>query len=410
MSTNTPILRPAPDGTLPLPTFLGVLSQYGTFRSLARCLDTRDMFNLRLLSKELVDNYKAYIHVRWDPNRRQKRFVNKPEDFRSMMGRYDAIISGSFVFQFLDDVTWLESGIDIFMPKGNATDFGDYFVEKEGYKFSLRCQAGPHGDNPSHSHAKGTDPVPSKWILHYGWNEYHDLEQRLLGLSGAHFSGTTTQYRLKSLEKCSTKHMTKYATRGWKTMGIMLKPEPSSGSIRTNTVRRVGDSKSWKLSLDVTGVDSSSTPDCAIEHSYFYLNNIATLYYICEATEYRNDVLKYRYTRSAFIGHRLRIVTVAELLRLNPQDIPENVVLPTLSEMMSPKYPMYTFMEIIPMPESWNYIDSQIPNWSKEWEAEALADDKKTAQVKAAGGSQPDVGANGAGGVSARGGDSGRNL
>ena len=103
-------------------------------------------------------------------------------------------------------------------------------------------------------------------------------------------------------------------------------------------------------------------------------------------------------------------MTVAELLRLNPQDIPENVVLPTLSEMMSPKYPMYTFMEIIPMPESWNYIDSQIPNWSKEWEAEALADDKKTAQVKAAGGSQPDVGANGAGGVSARGGDSGRNL
>ena len=135
MSTNTPILRPAPDGTLPLPTFLGVLSQYGTFRSLARCLDTRDMFNLRLVSKELVDNYKAYIHVRWDPNRRQKRFVNKPEDFRSMMGRCDAIISGSFVLQFLDDVTWLESGIDIFMPKGNATDFGDYFVEKEGYKF-----------------------------------------------------------------------------------------------------------------------------------------------------------------------------------------------------------------------------------------------------------------------------------
>ena len=52
-----------------------------------------------------------------------------------MMGRYDAIISGSFVLQFLDDVTWLESGIDIFMPKGNATDFGEYFVEKEGYKF-----------------------------------------------------------------------------------------------------------------------------------------------------------------------------------------------------------------------------------------------------------------------------------
>tara|TARA_R110002060_G_scaffold64082_1_gene73278 strand:+ start:134 stop:556 length:423 start_codon:yes stop_codon:yes gene_type:complete len=110
-----------------------------------------------------------------------------------------------------------------------------------------------------------------------------------------------TQYRLKSLEKCSAKHMTKYASRGWKTMGIMLKPEPSSGSIRTNTVRWVGDSKSWKLILDVTGVDPSSTPDCAIEHSYFYLNNIATLYYICEATEYRNDVLKYRYTRS--VGH-----------------------------------------------------------------------------------------------------------
>lgn len=167
-----------------------------------------------------------------------------------------------------------------------------------------------------------------------------------------------TQYRLKSLEECSTKHMTKYANRGWKIMGTMVNPGSSSGSFRTNTVRRVGNSKSWKLILDVTGVIPSMMPNSVIEHSYFYLSKLGDTY-TCEATKCRNHALKYKYTRSvrpdshhsktfwAFIGHRLRIVTVAEILRLNPQEIPEDIVVPTLSEMMSPKHLMYTFMEKI---------------------------------------------------------------
>ena len=126
-------------------------------------------------------------------------------------------------------------------------------------------------------------------------------------------------------------------------------------------------------------------------------------HYTCEATEYSNDALKYKCTRSvgpdshhsktfwAFIEYRLRIVTVAEILRLDPQEIPEDIVLRTLCEMMSPKRLLYTFMEKIPKPESWSYIDSQIPNWSKEWETKVLADKKKAAQVRAAGEPQPDA-------------------
>ncbi|PVH84600.1 hypothetical protein DL98DRAFT_611435 [Cadophora sp. DSE1049] len=403
MSTDIPAPRPALFPAEPSPTFLNQFNQYENFRTLARCLDTRNLFNLRLVSKDLAENYRSYVHLRWDPNRRLKRFVNNPEELRSMMGRYDAIISGSFVLQFLDDVTWLESDLDIFVPKGNAKHFGEYLMEKEGYKQEREVIATDEyiveniektttyhrydakQDRADKIQVIATQKAPVLSLMNgfcttagmniMTWSNVYSVFPEHT------FLEPRTQYPLKSEPESSAKHLTKYTARGWKPLGAMLNPEPNSGSIRPNGIRRIGDSKSWKLSLDVADIISPSIPDFVIEHSYFYMSKFGMAYYTCDAAEYSNDALKYKYTGLVghtshctfwrFVGHRLRIVTVAELLKLNPEQTPEIAALPALSEMMTPKYPMKTFMGRIQKPESWSYIDSQIPHWSKGWEAKS---------------------------------------
>ncbi len=70
-----------------------------------------------------------------DVNQRLKRFVDNPQAFRSQMALNDALISGSFVLQFLDVVLWKESDIDVFIKDGpNAIAFGRYLLSSEGYQ------------------------------------------------------------------------------------------------------------------------------------------------------------------------------------------------------------------------------------------------------------------------------------
>lgn len=67
--------------------------------------------------------------------------------------------------------------------------------------------------------------------------------------------------------------------------------------------RHVGDSKTWKLPLDVTGIDISSVPDFVIENAFFMLNErIATddigAYYHIKAEALEISIFQYTYTEA----------------------------------------------------------------------------------------------------------------
>lgn len=52
------------------------------------------------------------------------------------MGRYNALVSGSVALQLFERTLWKESDLDIFMETGESAEaFGDYIMEKEGYKY-----------------------------------------------------------------------------------------------------------------------------------------------------------------------------------------------------------------------------------------------------------------------------------
>jgi hypothetical protein len=60
------------------------------------------------------------------------------------MGKYDALISGSFAIQFFDHVSWTESDLDIYVEgEESAKAMGRYLVEQEKYKFVERTPNQP---------------------------------------------------------------------------------------------------------------------------------------------------------------------------------------------------------------------------------------------------------------------------
>ena len=66
-------------------------------------------------------------------DRALRRFVDNPHQFRSKLGEYNAIVSGSFALQFFDRVVWPESDLDIFILDSRREGFMAYLCESEGY-------------------------------------------------------------------------------------------------------------------------------------------------------------------------------------------------------------------------------------------------------------------------------------
>lgn len=61
--------------------------------------------------------------------------MRDPIRLRSLLGKHDALISGSFVIQFFDGVLWKESDLDVYMEDGmSAKAFNHHLIEVEGYK------------------------------------------------------------------------------------------------------------------------------------------------------------------------------------------------------------------------------------------------------------------------------------
>lgn len=128
------------------------------FANLCSYLDASDLFALRQVSKQLIPDLDSHFRIRWNVNRSLKRFVRDPQVLRSIMAQYDALICGSFFIQFLDNVLWKESDLDIFVREEHTDEFGRHLVENEGYRSHTRS---PHEEPYSYDNVKvlSEDPV-----------------------------------------------------------------------------------------------------------------------------------------------------------------------------------------------------------------------------------------------------------
>jgi hypothetical protein len=123
-------------------------------------------------------------------------------------------------------------------------------------------------------------------------------------------------FMLQSLNDSNWKGLLKYGDRRWKNR-TSAEDERPAGKILPQSLepkpfdhfRRVGDSKTWMVELDIEVVGRPSTPDFVLEHAYFATENAtydigrrrrriqpSPSFYV-NALEYTNSVLQYNYTQ-----------------------------------------------------------------------------------------------------------------
>ena len=112
--------------------FLGIRDDYPMFNMIARCLDIRDIISLTRTCKQLHHLYQKLLPRFWDIDRSLRPYFNDPKRLRSLMAKYNVLLAGEFVLQFLDRVpAWPGTVFQfyIYTPEGsNANwDFQELF-------------------------------------------------------------------------------------------------------------------------------------------------------------------------------------------------------------------------------------------------------------------------------------------
>ncbi|KAK0107305.1 hypothetical protein ONS95_004002 [Cadophora gregata] len=358
------INQPAPSRVAP--TLLDILEQYGIFNALCCRLDTASLFALRRVTKSLHGDFAAHAKERWNVNRRLKHFVKHPQGLRTMMARYNALISGSFVIQFFDDDFWKGSDLDIYVEREAAAAFGTYLAQNEEYRFEksstiehnydlsgiYKTDTYLRGEKDSGNETKiqiiSTRSIPVSCMLgcftstavmnFMSWNAAYSMFPELTFLEPRRqLKLCTGQEDDNEMERIQA-HVEKYRKLGWKLLPQQDTKESPSPSLQVERTRRVGDHFSWKLALDVDGVQPSSVPDYVLEHCHFGIrcsnNSMGTEAreesYESGAYDLTSHVLKYKYTYStskadfwhAFMSTRLHGLIIAELREVDEDTLP----------------------------------------------------------------------------------------
>ncbi|EPS38477.1 hypothetical protein H072_7790 [Dactylellina haptotyla CBS 200.50] len=95
-------------------------------------LEPQDTLRLLRTCKALYE----FKYELWSINRSLRRFVDDPIAFRSLMARYNAIVSGSHALQFLARIKWPKSDLDLYVTEdGGIAAFASHLVAKEGYSY-----------------------------------------------------------------------------------------------------------------------------------------------------------------------------------------------------------------------------------------------------------------------------------
>ncbi|RYP78129.1 hypothetical protein DL770_006919 [Monosporascus sp. CRB-9-2] len=291
------------------PDLVTVLGIYPIRRRLLQYLDTRNFLNLYQTSWLIRQNFRTN---EWNINAKLTRFFSNPTAFRSMLGRSNALISGSFALQFFERVVWPESNLDIMIQEGaGLEEMKGFLIDKERYRLDSETEWLNHGgdDYPLLSVTKCQTYLAEPTGA--GSNRASERKVQLLIMSGPPVQAilvccyTTALINFISWNKAYSifpratfllhetvplapvyevvgSHHAKWSKRGWRlrtkavyTSGADI--EQPLGYLGRNGDRRIGDSDTWVIRLDgATLVDKSASfaPDSVLEYSGFHVGDL----------------------------------------------------------------------------------------------------------------------------------------
>lgn len=179
----------------------------------------------------------------------------------------------------------------------------------------------------------------------------------------------------------------KYLARGWVGCGFdwPSKHKPTSALQLTGS-RRVGDSFTWKMELDVADVTPSAVPDYVLENSHFDVRRTHEYTHIVAnfARVYTNDALQHEYTHAHFEGGDFWSFAKPRMQELVLVELRKQFTVEELPLLSGPPVPNNTtddvrlrglwdtelqdFMDAFVKPKTWTHYDDRIPGWCGEWE------------------------------------------
>ncbi|KAG2741574.1 hypothetical protein P692DRAFT_201675502, partial [Suillus brevipes Sb2] len=246
--------------------------------------------------------FKDYSRRAFSINRHLSDFISKPLLFRGLQARTGTLIAGSNALQFLGRTVYDDADMDIYVHPGHAREVTDYVVQREGYEFK------PHSRQPEdyrkivadkwdntrirrNYQIKGVRSVLS--LEKYGSDGYRKIQVIECAMSpfdtviNFHstcvmnfiaFDAAYSLYPIATFENRNTLQVwrarplhdasvpIKYGQQGFQWLSTLPLNTSLSTSFYPHMTRIVCDQYTWKLPLDIQGVDlrpqmsSSSTP------------------------------------------------------------------------------------------------------------------------------------------------------
>ncbi|CAG8952943.1 hypothetical protein HYFRA_00007658 [Hymenoscyphus fraxineus] len=389
---------------------------YPVFENICTHLGPRDIFFLRQTTRQLFPIFETLFKTQWNINRQLSHFFKDPIGFRSQMAKYGAIISGGFALQFLERSFWKDSDLDIYLDGSDAyrdpEQLGKYLVDREEYRLvSMKTEANnglqPYTNRLKHisqvktyakklSTKKKNDTPNIRMIftvntpLHaivggfhqtlvmniISWDFAYSLHPYLnfVNRKSYQINGyDITHYEQDPCNETNEDPVVKYERRGWEwkqEAGINENVDSLRGG------RRIGDSQTWTLPLDTTGVENGQS---LLRYSFFKQEQLVPemgvyrAHHITHVQIVRSCVLRNTYTTSikyfdpfafwASIEQKLDDLTHAELLKYpkNRRPVPLRV------EGDTQKYHTHAYEMAGREPEGWTFYDDHIPEWYEQY-------------------------------------------
>ncbi|KAF4336551.1 hypothetical protein FBEOM_9593 [Fusarium beomiforme] len=386
------------------PQLVEMLLQPPILEALRSFLTITDFLALFQVCKRLYIIKNDILRSICGINAALKNFVIDATMFRSQLGHYNAMISGSFALNFFQLSSKKVSKLDIFIKEGaDADQFMDYLQRTEEYKNDSevetipRCRIYSRLSRPNiQIRVTRTTGLPIETILTSSsttaiinvitWNKAYCIfpHQTLI---------KHEFYPLRPLDDDFGSELSELSLQGWTARDIIWPDHVREKFLNLIHVRRVGDSSSLVIPLDTHSVVTQAVPDYIIEFSQFeisgyglqsqtgstgfwdnhfgqdHFQNTAPRWSFLQirAKELSSPALCHCYITTYsgwrdFLSERVLRWTWLELYKVEQRNRPAQPLtsFPLVSEVSIPQN--------FEFPQSWDYADDQIPIWYQQWE------------------------------------------
>ncbi|THW54047.1 hypothetical protein D6D02_10353 [Aureobasidium pullulans] len=264
-------------------TFITLLAQPNCYAPVSDLLfgylDAPEIIALSRVCKALSKLYVNCIPTHWNVDKRLASFVEKPKTLRALLKKLDALIVGSLPLQLFSRLHWKDSSLDILvtcLDEGNSFELnalGDY-LRLEGYQKDEKDVCFDDGDYYQTAevwtHQTGCRKRTVKLLSAANLPLWYCMDSVFFSTMGTCFISGDAAYHLfpkytfidgkvqftDELAYAVEDIISRYCQRGldFAANAPHDTEEVTCKDVRRDLegTRRIGDAKTWKISLDCT--------------------------------------------------------------------------------------------------------------------------------------------------------------